>query len=670
MNSMKTIGIVVDSDINLAEILKENLLEVFKDFVEINIYRLKHIKSDEKIVEDALLVMSREKAIETFKHVENRENVITIQRTITIDAFVKLLTIPQAANVLVVNDNDSTTIEFAAYLNAILKNIKLEPYIKGMDTSKYKIVITPSELSHIPKNIDVVFDTGHRVIDSTTFIQIMSILKIENPQINNRLLEYFNTIISINNGINEKFIDLVDKEQILKALLSNTSDGILILDSDKKVKLYNEKLALFLNIKENIIGKKINYVLEKHIQDADLIDKLSTENKLESEIWIKDNRYFNFSKKTIIEMGKINGYLINIIEITYIKKIEQNLAGKLMGKGQVARYSFEDIYTRSEKLEHIIELSKNVAKSDYSVMIQGESGTGKELFAQAIHNHSNRKNQPFLAINCAALPEQLLESELFGYVGGSFTGALKDGKKGLFESANHGTIFLDEIGDMPLNLQSKLLRVLQENQISRLGAHEIINVDVRIIAATHKNLTNQIEMGVFRSDLYYRLNVIPIQIPSLRERKEDILDLLKLFLDEDIEVSDEAAKMLHNYPWPGNIRELQNASKYILMMNSENRTLKEKHLPDYIQNYFLENQHKQIEVEVDKKILVLKAVYKLNQIEKTAGRGNISKHLSQKISEAEIRGILEKLKTEELIEISNKRLGACITEKGIRLINL
>ncbi|WDC84728.1 sigma 54-interacting transcriptional regulator [Caloramator sp. mosi_1] len=190
------------------------------------------------------------------------------------------------------------------------------------------------------------------------------------------------------------------------------------------------------------------------------------------------------------------------------------------------------IITNSPKMKECINIAKKIAKSDYTVLINGESGTGKEMIAQSIHNYSNRSIYPFVAVNCAALPENLLESELFGYEKGAFTGALKEGKIGLFEIANNGTIFLDEIGDMPLKLQTRLLRVLQEKQIMRVGSDNIINVNVRVIAATNKDLKKLVDEGLFREDLYYRINVLPISLPPLRERKEDIMPLLESFLKE------------------------------------------------------------------------------------------------------------------------------------------
>ena len=229
------------------------------------------------------------------------------------------------------------------------------------------------------------------------------------------------------------------------------------------------------------------------------------------------------------------------------------------------KYSFENIISKSDKMHAIFQIIKKVADYDTTVLISGESGVGKELIAQAVHYNSNRKDEPFVGVNCGAIPENLLESELFGYLRGAFTDAVKD-KKGLFEEAEGGTLFLDEIGELPKDLQVKLLRVLQEGEIRRLGDTKTIKVNVRIIAATLKELSTEVKERGFREDLFYRLNVMPIHIPPLRERREDIPLLAEHFFKKHIEnlgktlngISSQAMECLIRYPWPGNVRELEN----------------------------------------------------------------------------------------------------------------
>lgn len=264
-----------------------------------------------------------------------------------------------------------------------------------------------------------------------------------------------------------------------------------------------------------------------------------------------------------------------------------------------SRYTFDDIIAKSKLIQHFKGRARSFAKTDLPVLITGESGVGKELFAHAIHSASSRKNKPYVCINCAAIPDTLLESELFGYESGAFTGASKGGKIGKFELANGGTIFLDEIGDLPPIMQSKLLRVLQENQIEKIGGSKSIEIDVRVIAATNVDLVEKIESKVFRSDLYYRLNVLNLNIPSLKERPEDIPLLIEHFKSLFYQkngvykvFSKEALKILSAYPWPGNVRELKNIV-YRLMVIAEEEEISYDLIPNDIlesrYSFFMDN---------------------------------------------------------------------------------
>jgi transcriptional regulator with PAS, ATPase and Fis domain len=325
-----------------------------------------------------------------------------------------------------------------------------------------------------------------------------------------------------------------------------------------------------------------------------------------------------------------------------------------------------------------IEFARGIASSDLTILITGESGTGKELFAQSIHNASERSKQPFVAFNCAAVPESLMESELFGYEGGSFTGALREGKVGLFEQANSGTVFLDEIGDMPYTLQAKLLRVLQERQVTRVGSQKVFNVNIRVIAATNNNLREKIKSGQYRSDLYYRLNVLPLIIPPLRERQEDIIYLLHHFFEEKNKpitaISSEAHDLLLQYKWPGNIRELENVASYLSYM--ANAFVEPRHLPHDIINC-QESFDWEFNVLVskcywEKSLQVLSIVAEFNALDKGAGRKSIEETLANKnvvLREGEIRRILALLAELEFIHSGIGRRGSEITFKGKSLLN-
>ncbi|MFD2370817.1 sigma 54-interacting transcriptional regulator [Brevibacillus sp. GCM10020057] len=282
-------------------------------------------------------------------------------------------------------------------------------------------------------------------------------------------------------------------------------------------------------------------------------------------------REFLFTIRPIQLAGTTREWVITLDDVKEVVAIARQVGG--FGQED----AFSAIVGASPAIVQAKEVAMRVAASDSTVLLEGESGTGKELFAKAIHQASRRSAGPFVSVNCAAIPEQLLESELFGYEGGAFTGARKGGKRGLFEAADKGTLFLDEIGDMPLHLQVKLLRVLQEKQVVRIGAAgPPIDVDVRIIAATHRELAKMVAEGQFRADLYYRLHVIPIHLPSLRERREDILTLANGFLHtyaaklgkELRGFTREAQELLFHHDWPGNVRELANAIEYAVNLET------------------------------------------------------------------------------------------------------
>jgi len=347
-----------------------------------------------------------------------------------------------------------------------------------------------------------------------------------------------------------------------KIIMDFVHDGIIAVDDKGNTTIYN-KMA------EQIFGKtglSIGRHIEETIENTKLPEVIKTGRPQLGELQQVGNVVIATNRIPITVNNKVIGAVATFQDVTQIQKIEQKIRRELYYKGLVAKYKFEDIVYGSDTMAEIIEQAKKYSEmGTTTVLILGETGTGKELFAQSIHNKSLRANGPFVAINCAALPENLLESELFGYVEGAFTGARKGGKVGLFELAHKGTIFLDEIGDMPLNLQTRLLRVIQEKEVMRIGDDRVIPVDVRIIASTNKDLHVSVEKGEFRRDLYYRLNILTLKVPPLRKRKGDIANLVKHFINDyacefkkDIRgLTKEAENYLHSLDYPGNVRELE-----------------------------------------------------------------------------------------------------------------
>ncbi|HBZ0375038.1 TPA: sigma 54-interacting transcriptional regulator [Clostridioides difficile] len=656
----KSVALVNDSRKDLIDFLENNLKLVFGDSININRYFINEINDNDIINDDVILVMSVERLDKIINNILDKKKVIVVRRTFREDKIYNLLSLPQGTNVLIVNDSDETTLATISLFYKIgVTNIRPIPYMNDNNYKNIKIAITPGVPEKVPSFISDIFDLGHRHIDISTFIEIINLLQIDSKEIQSNLVKYSEEIISLDTGIKDKYKELFLKIEELDTILNLSKDGILFTSKDGEINTYNSKVKDILDINEDIYGKYIEDIF------VDSLKVLLSEKEILDKVVVFNKKYINVNKKNIYNRDEKMGTYYSLQEITYIKKLEQNLTKKLREKGQIAKYTFKDIKTNSPKMFECIDLAKKVSKSDLSILIRGESGTGKELIAQSIHNNSNRKNQPFIAVNCAAVPENLLESQLFGYDKGTFTGGLKDGKQGLFELANNGTIFLDEIGDMPLELQTKLLRVLQEKQIMPVGSHNVINIDVRIISATNKNLEQMIDNSQFREDLYYRLNTIPINIPPLRERKEDILIIMEDLINKKLVITPEAKKLIQNYMWKGNIRELQNVTSYLNIMCED--IVLEKDLPPNLRSSDNKNTSLKLKYSKNDILNILEILILNKESDVGIGRGLILKALLDKnlqITEGKIKKIFEYLKKEELIICSSGRYGSKITQKG------
>lgn len=667
---MESIGIIIDYCTDLAEFLGENLRAVFDGFIQINTYFLSLLEEGDQVNDNVVLVMTKERAVQAEKYIANSQNIIVIHRTIKEKDAYPILAIPEGTKALVVNDTKETTLETVSLLYQIgINHLSLIPYEEGINCDTIKIAITPALISHVPRNIRKIMDIGNRYIDISTFIQIMNKLKMDNTIIRKRLIKYSDSIITLDSGIKNHYKDLFVKHEELDTVINLSNEGILLVNKDGVILLSNTALKKIFNINRDIDGKMIQDVFDKRIM------RTFKNEEVHDELIEQKNKFIIINKRKIDYIGENVGYYFNFQEVTYIKQLEQNLTKKLRNKGFIARYRFDLIKTESPAMRECITLAKKIAPSDLAVFISGESGTGKELMAQSIHNYSKRSKQPFVAVNCAAVSESLLESELFGYEAGSFTGALKDGKTGLFELASNGTILLDEIGDMPLSLQTRLLRVLQEQQVMRIGSQSVVNVNVRVLAATNKNLFEMVQKGAFREDLYYRINVLPINIPPLRKRQEDIIPLLRHFMEsiDSMEITEEAKMLLLSYNWPGNIRELQNVASYIELMNEETLTLSS--LPNYLvqQDRNFEKELMAIEENfgIEKGMQTLKLIDQYNGLNLCIGRKNIEKTLCDRnilTSESEIRRILNSLNNLGIITSTIGRKGSQVTSFGKEFI--
>lgn len=361
--------------------------------------------------------------------------------------------------------------------------------------------------------------------------------------------------------------------QMYKTIIYSSDAGLLYVDREGIIRVRNH-VARQMNGNVSIMGKSLKMVISWL---EPLFCSVMKNGKVETRLISIPGSKITVSVKCspVIANNELSGVVFNLTDVTQIQELESQIRRKLSERGLKARYTFDQIIHKSKEIDRVIQLAGRYAASDSNVIIIGETGTGKELFAQSIHNASKRKNGPFVAVNCAALPENLLESELFGYVEGAFTGTSKGGKMGLFEQAHGGTLFLDEVGEISMAIQTKLLRVLQERQVRRIGDNKVINVDVRIISATNKSIRKMADVGQFRRDLVYRLDVLRLFLPPLREREADV-ELL--FVNQlqgmakrngQLPVKIEAGvfPLLCQYPFFGNIRELRNIAERVFVLH-------------------------------------------------------------------------------------------------------
>lgn len=463
----------------------------------------------------------------------------------------------------------------------------------GINMSKeahvYKMVLKTGETKIItsPRNQNICIDCPSReicteklelsspIIYKNSVIGVIGLICFSDKQKNEFLLKeesYIKFIKQISEFISSKVLEVNQKKEmeynnkILSNIIDRMPDSIVLVDDDDKIELINNTGKDFLQIKDNNSVITINDV-------SNILDKKEFSLTFENNTHLVVGDIIKFPKnlgksKTLYVFQETNKF------IDYLHTFNNN-------------FSKEFIFS-SHEMNLVYSKVGKVAQSNTTVLITGESGVGKEVIAKAIHMNSPRANEPFIAVNCGAIPENLIESEFFGYVKGAFTGANPKGKIGYFEQANKGTIFLDEIGDMPLNLQVKILRVLQEKTISPIGSDSVKDIDIRIVAATNKNLEQLVEAEKFREDLYYRLNVFPIFIAPLRERTKDIKDLALFFTKKycdsfkikEKEISQDVINIFMKYTWPGNIRELKNIIEYVItILDNYEDIILPKHLP-------------------------------------------------------------------------------------------
>lgn len=617
---------------------------------------------------DVVLITSAHIYPEATKYISTDCPTFIARRSINYHEVQQLLEIPAGTNVLLVNDMPKTAQETIALLRALgIDHINYHPYVPGLkDYPRLKIAVTPGELDLVPNFIERVVDIKSRIIDITTLVEILDKLGLLDEQANLLSANYIREIIDLIKK-SRQIASASDKiNNQLQTILNTVHDGIIATDDSNRISVFNPIAESLLGLRsKDVLGKKIDFITDKNTL------QIFNGEAEEKESFIRLNNHH-----IVVNVSKIRqnnhhvGNVYTFKDVSEIQRLEEELRRKLINQQNTARYTLNQIQGESDAIQTTLAIARKMAPSPSPILIQGESGTGKELVAQGIHNASPRKNGPFIAVNFAALTESLLESELFGYDEGSFTGARRGGQAGLFEQAHKGTIFLDEIGDAPLPSQVKILRVLQEKQVRRIGSSRITPIDVRVIAATNRDLKDLIARGLFRQDLYYRLNVLPIKIPPLRQRKQDIILLGKTFYNNYFNNKPALpadsyfqliAPYLLAYEWPGNIRELQNILEYLINIcpgQPPNPLL----LPEEFQNKsntFTTNNNDYCR---DIRYRVLREIEQANTLGKSIGRRSLA--ITLNCPEHRIRSVLDQLENDGLIIISKGRKGLQISNTG------
>ncbi|WP_025640860.1 sigma-54 interaction domain-containing protein [Schnuerera ultunensis] len=656
---------------------------LFAESIIVKKVTIDDINTIKNIDTDVVLVPSYDMFEKVKKYIKKDTDIIFANRTISRVGLQKIMEIKKSSKVILIDESPEMTEQMISVIYQLgVRHISLESYwTVGKEDINDKPVIILGQSEHLPAYAKKIINIGNSLLDFNTIMDIG--IKFDLIHMLNRqdISKSYVEVESANFGLEEILGMLNSRESQLDILLQTIDAGVIGIDTEGHIFLFNHNAEKIIGLsKEDMISKNgielFPHIPFKHV----LRDLESIEEKL-----IKiHGEYVVVSINPLVHSNKSYGAVAIMRRYKDTEKRQHKIRKQLIGKGHVAKYHFNNIMGRSSAINKSKSIAKRMANSNSSILITGETGTGKELFAQAIHNSSPRKNYPFVAINCGAFPESLLESELFGYEEGAFTGARKGGKPGLFELAHNGTLFLDEISEIPMNLQVKLLRVLQEKEVVRLGGDSIINVDFRVIAATNKNLKSMVNEGKFREDLYYRLNVLPLKIPPLRTRKEDILFLFeetKKQFNGNFMLTEKAKELILSHNWDGNVREIINCVEYLV--NLDSRIIDAKDLPfEYEENLDTEmNIQIQREIMIEflkttshdlrKYIFILEELKKAYINNRRLGRRSIHKIAKSNgifLSEQEIRRMLIELEELQMVKVCKGRAGTVITREGLNIL--
>lgn len=506
-----------------------------------------------------------------------RSEHLVVRRIVDCEALERVVALPPGLPVLFVNDRPETARDCVDSLRDLgLDGVKWLPWnpLDPPPPPEYRIAVVAGEPDLVPPGMDEVIDIGVRILDFGSLAEILKRLGMGETDIGGYSRRYLAKIVNLARRLARSTEEARRLSGHLGSVIDSLRHGVLVYDEEGRVSVCNEELRDLLNLRP---GSGSGTTLGSLIRNRELLGFLDCRCG-------EEERTFKLPEGTVVvrrfDLGE-GGHTVAVFRSEGPEA--SRLGREYRRRGHVAKWTLEDIVGESEAVRRAKRIALRLAATDLSILIHGESGTGKELFASAIHAASARSAGPFLAVDLGALSDDLVESELFGYEEGAFTGAKKGGKTGLFELADGGTLFLDEIGNVSPKVQTRLLRVLQEKEVMRVGGADIRRVDVRVIAATNEDLLAKTRKGEFREDLYFRLKMGWLRIPPLRERRQDIPRLIRRFLEQegagDVAVSPEVLAALESRDWPGNVRELRNTLTYMLAVR-EDREISAEDLPE------------------------------------------------------------------------------------------
>ena len=657
----------------------EDIASLFADVADISVFSVLDGSAAGVLDRADLFVASTDaygSPEELAKHIPLDSQTMAIEVSFRWRELRKLKELPAGSKVLFVNLTQTMAREAIAQLEQFgITHIHWIPFYPGARLDEdVRIAVTPDEARYVPPGMETVIDLGQRVCTSGMMIEIALRLGLESLLEGAAFQEYARSVASNNYSFDQMFARSIRLESRFHILMESLEDGVIGVNEKGEIFACSRRAEDMTCVSAALIqGKRCGEVFP-YIPFAEC---LRTRETLPARVIKVNGVNLSMEVVPVIRQKACIGAFALLQRFNDVEVRQNELRGQLLHKGYYAKYSFDDVIGQSEAIRKTKETLARMAVSESPILLIGETGTGKELFAHAVHGASRRSGGPFVAINVAAFPENLLESELFGYEEGAFTGAKKGGRPGLFELAHKGTLFLDEVEGMSPALQIKLLRALQEREVMRVGGNRIIHVDVRIVAATNEALEQKVREGTFRRDLYYRLNTLPAVIPPLTERGDDMFLLMDHFrreLNGSFRLTEPVRDFFRRHTWPGNIRELRNVVEYFIYTGHPDITMEDLPPTLFLSGAPVSRPAPAPAAPEERSSalsgafrFVLSQLYEASEAQVPMGRDKLLQRAREAhvpLSQQEVRSILSDMADRGLARVSRGRGGSQLTPKG------